>query len=154
VRPRARYHVAIPPAEELVPSQYKSQNDDSPTDTGHETGVRVTQAVSPDSTLSAFCQLAAVRLGVQRCGISLLSRHHQYIIAESTRTTNLFDTTQSDDPEDSLLLGVCEVSPRLSTLSHFPSSRFKSVNGMGTSVRIQWLYLRRSVPKYRRASQY
>jgi hypothetical protein len=157
VRPRTRYHVAVPLAEESVPSQHKSQNDDSLSDTGqpkHDIGVQVTQVVSPDSTLTAFCQLASLRLGVQRCGISLVSRYQQYILAESARTTDLFDTTQFDDPEDSLCLGKCEVSPGPSTLSYFLSSRFKSVIGVGTSVRIQWPYHRRLIPKYRRASQY
>jgi hypothetical protein len=154
VRPRVRYHIAAPLAEESVSSQYKSQNGDSPNDSGRDIGVQVTQVVSPDSTLTAFCQLAAIRLGVQRCGISLISRYQQYILAESTRTTNLSDTTQSDDPEDSLWLGMCEVSPGPSTLSYFLSSYFKSVNGMGISARIQWLCHRRLVPKYRHASQY
>jgi len=154
VRPRVRYHIATPLAEESVSSQYKSQNGDSPNDSGRDIGVQVTQVVSPDSTLTAFCQLAAIRLGVQRCGISLISRYQQYILAESTRTTNLSDTTQSDDPEDSLWLGMCEVSPGPSTLSYFLSSYFKSVNGMGISARIQWLYHHRLVPKYRHASQY
>ena len=64
--------------------------------------------MSPDTTLTAFCQLAAIRLGVQRCGISLISRYQQYILAESTRTTNLADTTKSDDPDDALWLGMTE----------------------------------------------
>ena len=68
----------------------------------------MTPAVSPNATLTAFCQLAAIRLNVQRCGISLISRYQQYILAESTRTTILANTTKSDDPEDSLLLGMTE----------------------------------------------
>jgi hypothetical protein len=116
-------------------------------------GVQVTQVVSPDTTLTAFCQLAAIRLDVQRCGISLISRYQQYILAESTRTTNLADTTKSDDPEDSLWLGMTEVSPGASILHYFPYSSIESVNGMEISVRIQSLYHRRLVPKYRHASQ-
>ena len=35
------------------------------------------QATSPETTLTAFCQLTAIRLGVQRVGISLISSHQQ-----------------------------------------------------------------------------
>jgi hypothetical protein len=109
-----RYHVAAHVPEESFSSQHNSQNGDSHNEYSpprHDLGVQVTQVVSPDTTLTAFCQLAALRLGVQRCGISLISRYQQYILAESTRTTNLEDTTKSDDSEDSLLLGMTEVSP-------------------------------------------
>lgn len=64
---------------------------------------------SPDTTLTALCQLAAIRLGVQRAGISLIARQQQYILAESTRTLNLRDTTASDDPGDALWMGLTEV---------------------------------------------
>jgi hypothetical protein len=111
--PCGRYHVPAPVAEESLSSRYNSQNEDS--HTGHsqlprDLGIQVTQVASPDTTLTAFCQLAAIQLGVQRCGISLIGRYQQYILAESTRTTNLAHTTKSDDPEDSLWLGMTEVS--------------------------------------------
>jgi hypothetical protein len=111
--PCGRYHVAAPVAEESLSSQYSSQNGDSHAANSQlprDLGIQVTQVISPDTTLTAFCQLAAIRLGVQRCGISLISRYQQYILAESTRTTNLADTTKYDDPEDSLWLGMTEVS--------------------------------------------
>lgn len=113
VQSRGRYHVAAHVIEESLSSLYSSQNGDAHNEhpqLGHDLGVQVTQVVSPDTTLTAFCQLAAIRLGVQRCGISLISRYQQYILAESTRTTNLNDTTKSDDPEDSLWMGMTEVS--------------------------------------------
>ena len=111
VQSHARYHIAAAVAEEPLSSLYNCQHDDSwtaPEAATRDLGVQVTQVVSPDTTLTAFCQLAAIRLGVQRCGISLISRYQQYILAESTRTTNLADTTKSDNAEDSLWMGMTE----------------------------------------------
>jgi hypothetical protein len=76
------------------------------------TGVDETNKISsPDTTLTALCQLAAIRLGVQRVGISLIARQAQYILAESTQTLNLQDTTKCDRPGDELWMGLTEVSP-------------------------------------------
>ena len=61
--------------------------------------------------MTALCQLAAIRLGVQRVGISLIARQAQYILAESTPTLNLRDTTKCDLPGDELWMGLTEVSP-------------------------------------------
>lgn len=55
-----------------------------------------------DSTLTAFCQLVAIRLGVQRAGVSLVDRDRQYVLAEST---------------PSLDLGLDPFSPTLTTQS-------------------------------------
>jgi len=65
---------------------------------------------SPDGSLTAFCQLAALRLGVQRVGISLISQYHQYILAEATPTLDLADSTQAERPEDALWLGLIKVA--------------------------------------------
>jgi hypothetical protein len=37
-----------------------------------------------DPTLTALCQLTAIRLGVERCMVSLLDEKRQYILAEAT----------------------------------------------------------------------
>lgn len=68
------------------------------------------QISSPHTTLTALCQLAAIRLRVQRAGISLIARQTQYIVAESTKTLDLRDTTKSEEAGDSLWLGLTEVS--------------------------------------------
>lgn len=49
-------------------------------------------------------------MGVQRAGVSLIALQTQYILAESTRTLNLYDTTRSDNAGDGLWLGLTEVS--------------------------------------------
>jgi GAF domain-containing protein len=73
---------------------------------------KIDQISSPDTTLTALCQLAAIRLGVQRAGISLIARQAQYILAESTQTLNLRDTSTSDVSGDTLWMGLTQVSPR------------------------------------------
>ncbi|KAK1980228.1 hsp90-like protein [Colletotrichum cereale] len=46
-------------------------------------------ASSPDTGLTAFAQLGALRLNASRALISLFDRHHQYIVAEATRSMPL-----------------------------------------------------------------
>ncbi|KAI0132839.1 hypothetical protein BJ170DRAFT_718988, partial [Xylariales sp. AK1849] len=59
---------------------------------------------SPDSTLTALAQLAALRLNVKRGMVSLLDTHAQIILAEATRTLSLVDQTRHA-PGDHLWLG-------------------------------------------------
>lgn len=49
--------------------------------------------LSPDTTLTAFAQLTALRLDCSRSMISLFGRNTQYVLAESTRTLNLSDNS-------------------------------------------------------------
>ncbi|KAJ4365128.1 hypothetical protein N0V83_008746 [Neocucurbitaria cava] len=71
---------------------------------------------SPDSTLTALCQLTAIRLGCQRAMISLLDDHRQYILAEATCDLSLRPETPGNAPIDLWLgnvsiprsWGVCE----------------------------------------------
>lgn len=62
---------------------------------------------SSDTTLTAFTQLAALRLGTRRAMISFFDSKHAYVIAESTRTLS-FDNDSHHGPGDSLWLGECE----------------------------------------------
>ncbi|KAL1304634.1 hypothetical protein AAFC00_003598 [Neodothiora populina] len=59
---------------------------------------------SRDRALTAFAQLAALRLGVRRAMVSLLDSTHQYILAEATRTISLVDDNRHDE-HDELWLG-------------------------------------------------
>ncbi|GKZ27675.1 hypothetical protein AbraIFM66951_006142 [Aspergillus brasiliensis] len=61
---------------------------------------------SPDSTLTSFAQLGAIRLGTQRALISLFDRTHQHILAEATPTISLTGGRFQDDRER-LKLGCC-----------------------------------------------
>ncbi|RFU31903.1 hypothetical protein B7463_g4415, partial [Scytalidium lignicola] len=55
---------------------------------------------SPDTALTAFCQLVAWRTGAQRSLISVIDGDTQYLIAESTKTLDLMDNTQHDRGDD------------------------------------------------------
>ena len=57
-----------------------------------------------DRSLTAFAQLAALRLDTRRCMVSLIDSHRQYILAEATRTVSLFSPS-AERPEDEVWLG-------------------------------------------------
>ncbi|OWY51102.1 hypothetical protein AA0119_g1662 [Alternaria tenuissima] len=59
---------------------------------------------SRDRSLTAFAQLATLRLDTRRCMVSLIDSHHQYILAEATRTLSLFKPV-AEEPEDEVWLG-------------------------------------------------
>lgn len=64
---------------------------------------------SRDRALTAFAQLAALRLGVRRCMVSLLDSTHQYILAEATKTISLVDDNRHAEFDD-LWLGSTVVA--------------------------------------------
>lgn len=59
---------------------------------------------SRDRALTAFAQLASLRLGVRRAMVSLIDSTNQYILAEATQTISLVDDTRHA-PDDNLWLG-------------------------------------------------
>ncbi|KAF2848894.1 sensor histidine kinase-like protein/response regulator [Plenodomus tracheiphilus IPT5] len=62
--------------------------------------------ISSDSTLTALCQLTAIRLGAQRAMISLLDEHRQHILAEATCNSDLSIPRQvNEDASTTLWLG-------------------------------------------------
>ncbi|KAF2673231.1 hypothetical protein BT63DRAFT_383144 [Microthyrium microscopicum] len=69
----------------------------------------VTKSTAPDTVLGAHAQLVAWRLNADRSMVSLIDRDEQYFIAESSKTLNLEDTTQSDNPEDAIWAGCISV---------------------------------------------
>ncbi|KAI4612432.1 hypothetical protein J4E80_007165 [Alternaria sp. BMP 0032] len=72
--------------------------------------------LSLDSTLTALCQLAAIRMGAQRSMISLIDDERQHILAEATRDLPLRPEAPGDAPKDLWLgnvstprsWGICE----------------------------------------------
>jgi signal transduction histidine kinase/CheY-like chemotaxis protein/GAF domain-containing protein len=64
---------------------------------------------SSDKALTAFCQLAAIRLKVRRAMIFFFDTTHAYVLAEATRTLSLHDDTSFDDEEDALWLGTTKI---------------------------------------------
>ncbi|KAM0229590.1 hypothetical protein ACHAPO_009854 [Fusarium lateritium] len=72
---------------------------------------------SPDTTLTTFCQLAALRLNASRSLVSLFDRSSQYVVAEATQHSRLVPNSLSHSPHQGLWLcgthfprsfGVCE----------------------------------------------
>ncbi|KAI1752590.1 hypothetical protein F4782DRAFT_500901 [Xylaria castorea] len=75
-----------------------------PVDTGPASDQGQPPRCSPDTTLTAFAQLAALRLNAKRGMVSLLETQTQIILAEATQTLSLVDETRHA-PGDHIWLG-------------------------------------------------
>jgi hypothetical protein len=64
---------------------------------------------SPDTALTAFCQLTGWRTGAQRAMISVIDAETQYFIAEGTKTVDLVDNTRHA-PGDDIWMGCSSVT--------------------------------------------
>ncbi|KAH7384045.1 hypothetical protein DE146DRAFT_213649 [Phaeosphaeria sp. MPI-PUGE-AT-0046c] len=64
---------------------------------------------STDQTLTALCQLTALRMNAQRALVSLIDDTSQHILAEATPATSLCAGAQSGDSANSLWLGSVSV---------------------------------------------
>jgi hypothetical protein len=62
----------------------------------------------PDKTLTAFCQLGALRFNVRRCLLFFFDVNYAYIMAEATRSLSLEDDN-AHDPGDQLWLGHSKI---------------------------------------------
>jgi len=86
---------------------------ESPFDLGlNGTAARASQ----DKALTAFAQLATLRLNVKRAMISLIDSSTQYILAEATKSLSLVSSTRHKD-DDGIWLGS-SVMPRDSAVCH------------------------------------
>ncbi|KAF3000842.1 hypothetical protein E8E13_007013 [Curvularia kusanoi] len=85
---------------------------------------------SRDKSLTAFAQLAALRLNVRRCMVSLIDSNRQYILAEATKTVSLFEA-QAERPEDEVWLGNAVLNKTDAVCYHTFSSTYtaKETNG-------------------------
>jgi signal transduction histidine kinase/CheY-like chemotaxis protein/GAF domain-containing protein len=72
---------------------------------------------SPDKALTAFCQLAALKLNVDRAMIFLFDADYGYILAEATRSMSLRDDTRHFDG-DGLWLGHTQIPRGFSVCEH------------------------------------
>lgn len=68
----------------------------------------ITEPEPPDTVLTALAQLVAWRFNADRAMVSLIDRETQYFIAESTKTLQLDDPTQYEDPDDAIWAGVSD----------------------------------------------
>ncbi|KEQ73096.1 hypothetical protein M436DRAFT_47688 [Aureobasidium namibiae CBS 147.97] len=73
---------------------------------------------STDKALTAFCQLAAIRLKMRRAMIFFFDSTHAYVLAEATRTLSLQDDTSFDDEGDALWLGTTKIPRGFSICEH------------------------------------
>jgi hypothetical protein len=62
----------------------------------------------PDKTLTAFCQLGALRFNVRRCLLFFFDVNYAYTMAEATRSLSLEDDN-AHDPGDQLWLGHAKI---------------------------------------------
>ncbi|GAB7356492.1 hypothetical protein MBLNU459_g7248t3 [Dothideomycetes sp. NU459] len=72
---------------------------------------------SPDRALTAFAQLATLRLNVRRSFISFFDRQHQYFVAEATQSLSLQNDSVSV-PGDELIYGATVIPKRDSICQH------------------------------------
>ncbi|KAI5206741.1 hypothetical protein E4T39_02259, partial [Aureobasidium subglaciale] len=73
---------------------------------------------SPDKALTAFCQLAAIRLKMRRAMIFFFDSAYAYVLAEATRTLSLQDDVDFDDDQDALWLGATKIPRGFSVCEH------------------------------------
>ncbi|CAD0107542.1 unnamed protein product [Aureobasidium uvarum] len=72
---------------------------------------------SPDRALTAFAQLATLRLNCKRAVISFFDRDYQYIVAEATKSLSM-QTESIHEPGDQIDYGVTMVPRRGSICEH------------------------------------
>ena len=88
---------------------------------------------SRDKSLTAFAQLAAFRLDVRRCMVSLIDSNRQYILAEATKTVSLFEA-QAERPEDEVWLGNAVLNKTDAVCYHTFSSTYTAKTEKGDAV--------------------
>ncbi|KAJ4378868.1 hypothetical protein N0V86_005742 [Didymella sp. IMI 355093] len=88
---------------------------------------------SRDKSLTAFAQLAAFRLDVRRCMVSLIDSNRQYILAEATKTVSLFDA-EAERPEDEVWLGNAVLNKTDAVCYHTFSSTYTAKTDKGDTV--------------------
>ncbi|KAF2641630.1 hypothetical protein P280DRAFT_469219 [Massarina eburnea CBS 473.64] len=85
---------------------------------------------SHDKSLTAFAQLAALRLDVRRCMVSLIDSKHQYVLAEATRTLSLF-TQSAEQKEDEVWLGHSVIARADAVCHHCFTSMYTTTETNG-----------------------
>jgi signal transduction histidine kinase/GAF domain-containing protein len=90
--------------------------------------------LSKDRSLTAFAQLAALRLNARRAMVSLIDSHRQYILAEATRSMSLFSPS-AERPEDDVWLGNAILNKTDAICYHTFTSTYiaKEENGNSTA---------------------
>lgn len=86
--------------------------------------------VSGDKAITAFAQLAALRLGVRRAMVSLIDSTQQYILTEATRTLSLL-SDQRHSPGDEVWLGNTILKRNDAVCHHSFKSRYTATDADG-----------------------
>lgn len=89
--------------------------------------------LSRDRSLTAFAQLAALRLNTRRAMVSLIDSKHQYILAEATRTLSLF-SPRAEKPEDEVWLGNAKLNKCDAVCHHTFTSTYTTKEDNGDEV--------------------
>ncbi|TAQ84111.1 hypothetical protein B7494_g7570 [Chlorociboria aeruginascens] len=100
--PSSKQSSPVPPS---TPDQ-----DATPQERKLTSSVTSSKISSPDTALTAFCQLVTWRLETQRAMISVIDGATQYFIAESTKTVDFLDNTKHA-PGDEIWTRTIEVVP-------------------------------------------
>ncbi|KKY19435.1 putative histidine kinase g7 [Diplodia seriata] len=87
---------------------------------------------SRDKALTAFAQLAALRLGVRRAMVSLVDAHQQYILAEATKTLSLIDDLRHG-PGDGIWLGQTVIARHDGVEENLFGSRYTATDDDGST---------------------
>ena len=88
---------------------------------------------SRDKSLTAFAQLAALRLDARRCMVSLIDNNRQYILAEATKTVSLF-SPQVEHPDDEVWLGNAVLNKTDAVCYHTFSSTYTAKEENGDTI--------------------
>lgn len=95
---------------------------------------------SGDKTLTAFAQLAALRLQVRRAMVSLIDSSQQYILAEATKTLSLV-SDQRHKPGDEVWLGNTILKKTDAVCYHTFGQKYTAVGENGSSYTAEALVI-------------
>ncbi|KUJ21566.1 uncharacterized protein LY89DRAFT_637378 [Mollisia scopiformis] len=95
----------VPPPGSGLPSDAAEEQ----SDININSDVTSSKISSPDTALTAFCQLTTWRTGAQRAMLSVIDSDTQYFLAESTKTVDLLDNNNYA-PGDGIWMGCATVT--------------------------------------------
>jgi hypothetical protein len=96
--------------------------------------------LSRDRSLTAFAQLAALRLNTRRAMVSLIDSDHQYILAEATRTLSLF-SPRAEKPEDEVWLGHAKLNKSDAVCYHTFTSTYTTKEDNGDTIEAEGIII-------------
>ncbi|KAH7119644.1 hypothetical protein B0J11DRAFT_534236 [Dendryphion nanum] len=89
--------------------------------------------ISRDKALTAFAQLAALRLNVRRGMVSLIDSNRQYILAEGTKTLSMLPH-RADVDDNEMWLGNTIIARYDAVCHHTFTSTYTALEGNGTDT--------------------